>query len=63
MEVCSLLAVGGEFSFDFRSRRRTPFEDAPAMFVISRARAVSNHEGGPSAATSFFETHPTVDKC
>jgi hypothetical protein len=32
------------------------------MFLILRARAVSNHEGGPSVPTSSFETHRTVGK-
>jgi hypothetical protein len=31
--------------------------------VALRARAVSNHEGGPCVSTSSFETHRTVGKC
>jgi len=33
------------------------------MLLMLRARAVSNHEGGPYVATSSFETHRTVGKC
>src|SRR6516164_1459173 len=35
---------------------------APAMLLMLRARAVSNHEGGRCAPTSSFETHRTVGK-
>jgi len=33
------------------------------MRLMFRARAVSNHEGGPRVPTSSFETHRTVGKC
>jgi hypothetical protein len=34
------------------------------MLVISKARAVSNHEGGPVRThLILFETHRTVGKC
>ena len=37
--------------------------DAPAVVQMFRARAVSNHEGGPCIPTSSFETQRTVGKC
>ena len=39
------------------------FRDAPAMLLMLRARAVSNHEGGLCVAISSFETHRAVGKC
>ena len=57
MAECSARSVIRPHGEEARAR------DGSAMVLMFRARAVSNHEGGPCLPTSSFETYRTVGKC